>query len=185
MAPPTATMIKHKKQQLRNEAQAVGHFSSQRTKQREGYTVTSALAASLCDASGLDKSTGVATRAESEKAAKTKPTASCPLSPTQAASQLFPLPPSWLRGILRVRIKHELEEGRGKRWTWHKGAVHPKNKMPEEEELKTVCERFGYRWSDDGNAEKDTVDGVPTPSRLYLMVRDGIPRIVWCWPSSH
>lgn len=81
------------------------------------------------------------------------------LPPTVAAARLFPLPRAYRRGILRFKIKAELEEGRGTSWNWHNGATHAKNKEPDDEELEAVRERFGYKKESEGG-----------PSRLYLMV---------------
>lgn len=85
------------------------------------------------------------------------------LPPLKAASRLFPNPPAWKRAILRVKIKEQLEEGRVKKWKWHKGAVHAKNLEPDDEELKAVCERYGYRFGSE-EQEKDA------PSRLFTMM---------------
>lgn len=81
------------------------------------------------------------------------------LAPSRAAKRLFPNPPAWKRAILRFKIKEELEEGRGKKWNWHKGAVHATNTEPTEEELQLVREKYGYKSEEKGG-----------PSRLYTMV---------------
>lgn len=97
---------------------------------------------------------------QSEHATITSAVAADPtLPPSKAASRLFPNPPAWKRGILRFKIKEQLEEGRGKKWNWHKGAVHVGNQEPDEDELQSIRDRFGY--SDD--PEKGA-------SRLYLMM---------------
>lgn len=81
------------------------------------------------------------------------------LAPLKAASRLFPNPPAWKRAILRFKIKEQLEEGRGKGWNWHKGAVHDKNREPGAEELQMVRERYGYKAGSEGG-----------PSELYLKI---------------
>ena len=81
------------------------------------------------------------------------------LAPSQAAKRLYPNPPAWKRAILRFKIKEELEEGRGKGWNWHKGAVHATNTEPDDKELERVKERYGY-----------SATGKESPSRLYTMV---------------
>ncbi|PWN35392.1 uncharacterized protein FA14DRAFT_121652 [Meira miltonrushii] len=81
------------------------------------------------------------------------------LPPSKAATRLFPNPPAWKRGILRFKIKEQLEEGRGKKWNWHKGAVHVGNQEPDEKELQSIRERFGY-----------SSDPEKGPSKLYLMM---------------
>jgi hypothetical protein len=81
------------------------------------------------------------------------------LAPSKAASRLFPNPPAWKRAILRHKIKEELEDGRGKKWNWHKGAVHDTNVEPAEDELQNVREKYGYKSESEGG-----------PSRLYTMV---------------
>lgn len=81
------------------------------------------------------------------------------LAPTKAAKRLFPNAPAWKRAILRFQIKGELEEGRGTKWNWHKGAVHDTNVEPDEEELQLVRQRYGYKSEKEGG-----------PSRLYTMV---------------
>lgn len=81
------------------------------------------------------------------------------LAPTKAAKRLFPNAPAWKRAILRFQIKGELEEGRGTRWNWHKGAVHDSNVEPDDEELQLVRQRYGYKPEEKGG-----------PSRLYTMV---------------
>ncbi|PWN26004.1 hypothetical protein BDZ90DRAFT_206467, partial [Jaminaea rosea] len=81
------------------------------------------------------------------------------LPPTIAAARLFPLPRAYRRGILRFKIKAELEEGRGTSWNWHNGATHVKNQEPDDEELEAVRKRFGYKKESEGG-----------PSRLYLMI---------------
>lgn len=81
------------------------------------------------------------------------------LAPEVAAKRLFPLPRAYRRGLLRFRIKEQLEEGRGHTWNWHNGATHHGNEEPGEEELEGVRTRFGYKKEKDGG-----------PSRLYLMV---------------
>ncbi len=60
------------------------------------------------------------------------------LPPSQAAKHLFPVPSAAKRGILRFKIKEQLEEGRGKHWIWDKGAVHDTNREPDDEELERV-----------------------------------------------
>ncbi|KDN38877.1 hypothetical protein K437DRAFT_296253 [Tilletiaria anomala UBC 951] len=126
------------------------------------------------------------------KSASTPASTSISLSAIQASKYLFPLPPSFVRGVLRVKIKHKLEEGRGSNWIWHKGAIHPGNLQPDDEELKSICARFGYRWSRGAEVEAEggekeaaaeangatqtrgsqgaDVQGEPAPSRLYLMM---------------
>ncbi|TKY87535.1 hypothetical protein EX895_003549 [Sporisorium graminicola] len=81
------------------------------------------------------------------------------LPPSQAAKHLFPSPSAAKRGILRFKIKEQLEEGRHKHWVWDKGAVHHGNREPDDDELERVRLRFGY---------KSTAEG--GPSRLYLMI---------------
>ncbi|SPO31578.1 uncharacterized protein UTRI_06398_B [Ustilago trichophora] len=81
------------------------------------------------------------------------------LPPSHAAKHLFPIPSAAKRGIIRFKIKEQLEEGRGKHWIWDKGAVHQDNREPDDDELQRVRHRFGY---------KSTAQG--GPSRLYLMV---------------
>ncbi len=116
--------------------------------------------------------------AATAKPSTRRPLAKLNLSATKAADLLFPLPPSWLRGLLRVKIKHELEEGRGKGWVWHKGATHHGNREPDDAELKKVCEMYGYKWTLDAErqvTEKTKAEGkldqmeMP-PGQLYLMV---------------
>lgn len=111
--------------------------------------------------SAKEKSTASSsTFPQSEHATITSAVATDPsLPPSKAASRLFPNPPAWKRGILRFKIKEQLEEGRGKKWNWHKGAVHVGNREPDDEELRSIRDRFGY--SED--AEKGA-------SRLYLMM---------------
>ena len=82
------------------------------------------------------------------------------LPPSKAEKRLFPSPPAWKRAILRYKIKEELQEGRGKKWNWHKGAVHDTNAEPDDDELQRVRERYGYKSEQEGG-----------PSRLYTMVR--------------
>ncbi|CAO1634731.1 unnamed protein product [Parajaminaea phylloscopi] len=81
------------------------------------------------------------------------------LPPTVAAKRLFPLPGAARRGVLRFKIKEQLEEGRGHTWNWHNGATHANNQKPEEEELESIRKRFGYKDEKDGG-----------PSKLYLMM---------------
>lgn len=81
------------------------------------------------------------------------------LPPSKAAERLFPDPGAARRGIMRFRIKEQLEEGRGKHWTWDKGAVDQRNLEPDDEELERVRQRFGYKPTEQGG-----------PSRLYLMI---------------
>ncbi|SNX87803.1 uncharacterized protein MEPE_06514 [Melanopsichium pennsylvanicum] len=81
------------------------------------------------------------------------------LPPSKAAKHLFPVPSAAKRGMLRFKIKEQLEEGRGRHWVWDKGAVHHANREPDDEELERVRRKFGY---------KPTAEG--GPSRLYLMV---------------
>jgi hypothetical protein len=81
------------------------------------------------------------------------------LAPSKAAKRLFPDAPAWKRAILRFKIKEELQEGRGSKWNWHKGAVHACNLEPDDEELKAVRTRYGYKSEEEGG-----------PSRLYSMV---------------
>ncbi|PWN48535.1 hypothetical protein IE53DRAFT_381263 [Violaceomyces palustris] len=81
------------------------------------------------------------------------------LAPSKAAKQLYPLPSAFKRGLIRFRIKEQLEEGRGKHWVWHKGAVHKRNLEPDDDELQRVREKYGYPQEDKGG-----------PSRLYLMM---------------
>ena len=82
-----------------------------------------------------------------------------PLPPTKAAKRLFPLPSATKRGLIRFRIKEQLEEGRGKHWVWDKGAVHDANVEPDDDEIERVRQRFGYKPIDKHG-----------PSRLYLMI---------------
>lgn len=82
------------------------------------------------------------------------------MPPSKAEKRLFPSPPAWKRAILRYKIKEELQEGRGKKWNWHKGAVHDTNAEPDDDELQRVRERYGYKSEQEGG-----------PSRLYTMVR--------------
>lgn len=97
---------------------------------------------------------------QSEHATITSAVAADPtLPPSKAASRLFPNPPAWKRGILRFKIKEQLEEGRGKTWNWHKGAVHVGNREPDEKELQSIRDRFGY-----------STDPEKGPSKLYLMM---------------
>ncbi|GAC76283.1 hypothetical protein PANT_20c00041 [Moesziomyces antarcticus T-34] len=81
------------------------------------------------------------------------------LPPTDAAKYLFPVPSAAKRGIIRFKIKEQLEEGRGKHWVWDKGAVHQGNREPDDDELDHVRQRYGYKKPEQGG-----------PSRLYLMV---------------
>lgn len=81
------------------------------------------------------------------------------LPPSEAAKHLFPTPPAAKRGLIRFKIKEQLEEGRGKHWVWDKGAVHHGNREPDDEELDRVRRRFGYKSEPEGG-----------PSRLYLMI---------------
>ncbi|KAJ1024134.1 hypothetical protein NDA16_002973 [Ustilago loliicola] len=81
------------------------------------------------------------------------------LPPSEAAKHLFPTPPAAKRGLIRFKIKEQLEEGRGKHWVWDKGAVHHGNREPDDEELERVRHRFRYKSEADGG-----------PSRLYLMI---------------
>lgn len=81
------------------------------------------------------------------------------LPPTLAAARLFPPPKAYKRGILRFKIKEQLEEGRSKSWNWHNGATHHGNAEPDDEELEAVRKQYGYKEEKDGG-----------PSRLYLMV---------------
>lgn len=81
------------------------------------------------------------------------------LPPSVAEQRLFPQAPAWKRAVLRWTIKEKLEEGRGKGWNWHKGAVHDSNVEPDDEELESVRTTYGYKTEAEGG-----------PSRLYLMV---------------
>lgn len=81
------------------------------------------------------------------------------LAPSKAAKQLFPPPSAARRGILRFKIKEQLEEGRGKHWQWNKGAVHEKNIGPDDDELEKTRLQFGYKSEEEGG-----------PGRLYLTV---------------
>lgn len=81
------------------------------------------------------------------------------LPATIAAKRLFPNPRAYKRGLLRTKIKHELEDGRGSRWNWHNGATHKHNAEPDEAELESVRKKYGYKTEAEGG-----------PSRLYLMV---------------
>ncbi|SAM86194.1 uncharacterized protein UBRO_08611 [Ustilago bromivora] len=81
------------------------------------------------------------------------------LPPSEAAKHLFPTPPAAKRGLIRFKIKEQLEEGRGKHWVWDKGAVHHGNREPDDQELQRVRHRFGYKSEAEGG-----------PSRLYLMI---------------
>ncbi|CDR99991.1 uncharacterized protein SPSC_03386 [Sporisorium scitamineum] len=81
------------------------------------------------------------------------------LPPSQAAKHLFPAPSAAKRGVLRFKIKEQLEEGRHKHWVWDKGAVHHGNREPDDDELERVRLRFGYKPIAQGG-----------PSRLYLMI---------------
>ncbi|GAC94264.1 hypothetical protein PHSY_001835 [Pseudozyma hubeiensis SY62] len=99
-------------------------------------------------------------RPQSSQATITSALAADPtLAPSIAAKQLFPVPSAAKRGILRFKIKEQLEEGRGKHWVWDKGAVHHGNREPDDDELERVRLRYGYKPTDQGG-----------PSRLYLMV---------------
>lgn len=88
------------------------------------------------------------------------------LAPSIAAKQLFPLPSAAKRGILRFRIKEQLEEGRGKHWHWNKGATHANNAEPDDEELEATRIRYGYKTAAEGG-----------PRRLYLMVSADITKL--------
>ncbi|KAE8216601.1 hypothetical protein CF327_g269 [Tilletia walkeri] len=81
------------------------------------------------------------------------------LAPSKAAKKLFPPPDAFRRGFIRFRIKEQLEEGRAKKWSWHKGALHEGNSKPEDEELDRIREQYGYKAEQDGG-----------PSRLYLEI---------------
>lgn len=81
------------------------------------------------------------------------------LAPSAAAKHLFPVPSAAKRGVLRFKIKEQLEEGRGKHWVWDKGAVHHSNREPDDQELELVRLKYGYKPTDQGG-----------PSRLYLMI---------------
>lgn len=97
---------------------------------------------------------------QSETATITSALAADPhLAPSKAAKRLFPDAPAWKRAILRFKIKEELQEGRGKKWNWHKGAVHPGNVEPNDAELEGVRKQYGYKAEQEGG-----------PSRLYTMV---------------
>lgn len=104
---------------------------------------------------------------QSEQATITSALAADPtLPPSKAAKRLFPSPPAWKRGVLRFRIKEQLEEGRGKHWNWHKGAVHDGNREPNDKELQLVREKYGYKREEEGG-----------PSKLYLMVSVSVVKI--------
>ncbi|CAD6887945.1 unnamed protein product [Tilletia controversa] len=81
------------------------------------------------------------------------------LAPSKAAKQLFPPPSACKRGFIRFRIKEQLEEGRAKKWSWHRGALHEGNVKPDDEELVRIREQYGYKSEEDGG-----------PSRLYLEI---------------
>lgn len=113
--------------------------------------------------SSAEKGAGASSSAEpqSQHATITSAVAAMPsLPPSKAAKRLFPNPPAWKRAILRVQIKEKLEEGRGLKWNWHKGAVHEGNREPDERELQAIRERYGYKSEEEHG-----------PSRLYMMVR--------------
>jgi len=81
------------------------------------------------------------------------------LPPTKAAKKLFPPPSAFKRGLIRFRIKEQLEEGRAKKWTWHNGAIHEGNAKPLDDELDKIREQYGYQPEAEGG-----------PSRLYLEI---------------
>ncbi|CEH16144.1 MITOCHONDRIAL CARDIOLIPIN HYDROLASE [Ceraceosorus bombacis] len=81
------------------------------------------------------------------------------LAPRIAEKRLFPPPTAARRGLLRFKIKEQLEEGRSKGWNWHKGAVHACNVEPEEDELQKIRDMYGYKSEAEGG-----------PGRLYLMM---------------
>ncbi|UZJ51719.1 hypothetical protein CBS101457_001039 [Exobasidium rhododendri] len=122
-------MLVTKTEQTREKAESHAVASASSPPQSHAGTITSALAA--------------------------EPT----LAPSKAAKRLFPNPPAWKRAILRFKIKEELEEGRGKKWNWHKGAVHKTNIEPNEGELQSVRAQYGYKSEAEGG-----------PKKLYIMI---------------
>ncbi|CAO1625474.1 unnamed protein product [Sympodiomycopsis kandeliae] len=97
---------------------------------------------------------------QSEHATITSAVAADPqLPPTLAAARLFPKPKAYKRGILRFKIKEQLEEGRGKSWNWHNGATHHGNIEPDDQELDAIRRQYGYKSEEDGG-----------PSKLYMMI---------------
>ncbi|KAK0545576.1 hypothetical protein OC846_004897 [Tilletia horrida] len=81
------------------------------------------------------------------------------LPPTKAAKKLFPPPSAFKRGLIRFKIKEQLEEGRAKKWSWHNGALHTNNARPLDDELDRIREKYGYKSEAEGG-----------PSRLYLEI---------------